>query len=121
MSEDDFDGLDGTGADPRTSFGQMDGVEFLLLDSLIHHLIEKGVLTKNDALSVIQTVAHVVRGNLSDDETVAEARATLSKLERIYLSFQAMAERGAGALDGENVHLLRPPLHGDRPEFPGDD
>ena len=33
----------------------------MLFDSLVHHLISKGLLTKNDALSVVQTVAEVKR------------------------------------------------------------
>ena len=116
------DGFDDTDANPRSNFGQMDSVEYLLFDSLVYSLIEKGVLTKNDALGVIETVAHVVRGYLEDDEMAHKASAALATLDRTYSSFQAMAERASNrAPDGENVRLLRPPLHADRPRFPRDD
>lgn len=120
MSPTNFDG-DDNAADGQF-FAQMDSVEFLLFDSLIHHLIEKGLFTKSDALSVVQTVAHVVRGYLNDDLGAARARAELSKLERTYASFDAMSERtGRSVLNCDNVRQLRPPLHSDRPEFPLDD
>lgn len=115
------DGLDGDGADGHYPFGQMDSIEYLLFDSLVHHMIEKGLLTRKDALSIVQTVARIVRGYLNDDHE-GETSAALSKLKRTYASFEAMPERlGTSALDAENVHQLRPPLHGDRPEFPRDD
>lgn len=41
-----------------------ESIEFLLFDSLCHHLVEKGLLSKNDTLSVIQTVALVVQGRM---------------------------------------------------------
>ena len=96
-------------------------VEFLLFDSLVHHLIEKGLLTKNDALSVIQTAAQVVQGRVYSNgaQWVTEATATL---ERTYGSFQALPDRhGRPGLDADNIVPLRPPLHGERPEFPSDD
>jgi hypothetical protein len=98
-------------------------VGYLLFDSLVHHLIEKGVLTKNDALSVVQTVAEVVRSRMDDGETRSQqTSAALATLDRTYSSFEAMQDRtGAAQLDGHNVHPLRPPLHGDRPRFPSDD
>jgi hypothetical protein len=98
-------------------------VGYLLFDSLVHHLIEKGVLTKNDALSVVQTAAEVVRSRLDDGQTPPQrSTAALSILDRTYSSFGAVQDRaGATRLDGHNVHPLRPPLHGDRPRFPSDD
>lgn len=118
MSNDTGDG------GPKDVDGEtFDGVEYLLFDSLLHHLIEKGVLTKNDALSVVQTAAEVVRGQTH--ETAAgndRIRVSLSKLERTYLSFEALRDRyGKSGMDGENVHQLRTPFHGDRPNFPRDD
>lgn len=99
----------------------VEGVEFLLFDSLVHHLIEKGLLTKNDALSVVQTAAQVVRGRLNGGSETRRAKATLTTLERTYSSFEALPERqGSTRLDGHNVHPLRTPLHGDRPQFPAD-
>lgn len=94
-----------------------------LFESLVHHLIEKGVFTKNDALSVVQAVAQVTRGALQEDQAPsARAHADLMMLQRMYSSFEAVADRpGMAQIDGENVHRLRPPLHGDRPEFPRDD
>ena len=93
----------------------------MLFESLVHHLLEKGVLTKADALSVVQTVAEVKRGHLhSNAEPAAGTRAALHMLERIYASFEAAADHPAVA-DGHNVHQLRPPPHRDRPEFPGSD
>ena len=41
-------------------------VESELFESLIHHLVEKGILTRNDALSVVQTVAEVKRGEQAE-------------------------------------------------------
>ena len=97
-------------------------VELMLFDSLVHHLIEKGVLTKNDALSVVQTVAEVLRGRIEGQSTSPQTTAALALLERTYSSFEALADRhGAKRLDGHNVQSLRPPLHAERPKFPSDD
>ena len=97
-------------------------VGYLLFDSLVHHLIEKGVLTKNDALSVVQTAAQVVRGRHDVETSSPETRTALTILQRTYSSFEALKVRaGAPQVDGRNVHSLRPPLHGDRPQFPSDD
>jgi len=98
-------------------------IGYLLFDSLVHHLIEKGLLTKNDALSVVQSAAEVVRGQIEDgQESSLEASVALSVLERTYASFEAMRDQpGAPRLDGHNVRSLRPPLHGDRPKFPPGD
>jgi hypothetical protein len=86
-------------------------------------LIEKGVLTKNDALSVVETVAHVKRGERETaDDDGSQAKADLRLLQRLYVSFEALDDRpGVENFDGENVYRLRPPLHGDHPEFPRDD
>ena len=98
-------------------------VGYLLFDSLVHHLIEKGVLTKNDALSVVQTVAEVVRSETHNGQTSApQTSAALATLQRTYSSFEALkGQQGAQQQDGHNVHSLRPPLHGERPQFPTDD
>jgi hypothetical protein len=116
----DGDGKDILGGSETDAVG---GVEYLLFDSLVHHLIEKGILTKNDALSVVQSAAEVVRGRIHDGQAPSlRASAALSLLERTYWSFDAVLDpRGAARLDGHNVHPLRPPLHDDRPEFPSDD
>ena len=116
MSSDPVDG-DGTFLNGNAP----ESVEFLLFDSLVHHLVEKGLLTKNDALSVIQTAAQVVqgRGDTNGNRWVADAT---SALERTYGSFQALPDRhGRPGLDADNIVPLRPPLHGDRPQFPTDD
>ena len=111
------------GGPPRLDGETSASVEYLLFDSLVHHLIEKGVLTKNDALSVIQTAAEVVRGQkheVSMDHDRIDI--ALSMLERTYASFQALPDRYIRpGLDADNVRPLRTPLHGDRPEFPKDD
>lgn len=98
-------------------------VEYMLFESLVHHLIEKGVLTKNDALSVVQTVAEVTRGQLHEGRVPSPATEhALLQLKRMYSSFEALKERAAGARsESDNVLRLRPPLHNDRPEFPRDD
>lgn len=108
--------------------GRIDGesfnsVEYLLFDSLVHHLIEKGLLTKNDALSVVQIAAEVVRGRIHESGAAAAPfEAALGTLERTYSSFEALPDRnGLPRLDGHNVHPLRSPLHGERPRFPSDD
>ena len=116
---------DGDGKDIASpaSTESLGSVEFLLFDSLVHHLIEKGVLTKNDAMSVVQSAAEVVRGRMHGGEApTLQTSAALAALERTYASFEAVVDRhGASRLDGHNVHPLRPPLHGDRPKFPSDD
>lgn len=111
------------GSSPEFDGEGFESIEYLLFDSLVHHLIEKGLLTKNDALSVVQTAAEVVRGRMRDGEApTLEKNVALSTLERTYSSFEAVADRsGVSRLDGHNVHRLRPPLHDDRPEFPSDD
>ena len=98
-------------------------LETMLFESLVHHLIEKGVLTKNDALSVVQTVAQVKRGQLSDgDAAELQANPELALLKRMFDSFEAMRERPrVSRVDGHNVHSLRPPLHDDDLHFPAGD
>ena len=113
---------DGPGADSRHTNQPGDrsaDVLSQLVEALILALIEKGVLTRNDALSVIQTVAQVQRGSAPDGD---KPPAALPMLERLYSSFEALAERrGAGTADWKNVRALRPPIHDDRPEFPRED
>ena len=95
-------------------------LECQLFESLVHHLIEKGVLTKNDALSVVQTVAQVKRGSLEEEQTqMAAGDNDLAILRRLYSSFELMSDvRGSSqSLDDRNVLQLRPPLHGNRPQF----
>jgi hypothetical protein len=99
-----------------------ESVEYLLFDSLVHQLIEKGLLTKNNAFSVVQTVAEVVRSRMHESEEVPSMDPKLRLLERIYGSFEALPERyGRSALNGDNVLPLRTPLHGDSPHFPSAD
>ena len=116
---------DGDDRDPREQAraDALGSVGYLLFDSLVHHLFEKGILTKNDALSVVQTAANVVRSQMHDGQTPSpQAREALATLERTYSSFEALPDRPGGSQrDGRNVHTLRPPLHGDRPRFPSDD
>lgn len=95
----------------------------MLFESLVHHLIEKGLLTRNDALSVVQTVAEVKRAQLMDQGSDDfETDAELAALRRLFDSFAAMREGPrTGHSDGHNVHELRPPLHGENPSFPDND
>ena len=89
----------------------------------MHLLIEKGVLTKNDALSAVQTVAQVQRGvAIEARSSGARTQANLRMLQTLYRSFESVTDH-AGVLHAnlDNVHRLRPPIHGDRPEFPRDD
>ena len=91
-------------------------VDSLLLETLIYVLIEKRVLTRDDALSVVETVAQVTRGE-ADDEGAAspETIAALKLLKRMYVSFEALDRKPEiEDFDGENVHRLRPPR--DRPD-----
>jgi hypothetical protein len=99
-------------------------IECQLFESLVHHLIEKGVLTRNDALSVVQTVAQVHRGQLEEQQPgTVSANNGLAILKRLYSSFELMSDRhsGSAAAHGENVLQLRPPLHDNRPDFYRDD
>ncbi len=99
-------------------------MECQLFESLAHHLIEKGILTKNDVLSVVQTVAEVKRGELEEDSFSASVtQREIYTLARLYSSFDIKFDpvprrdpRGS-----ENIVQLRPPLHGDEPRFPCDD
>ena len=86
-------------------------------------LIEKGVVTRSDALSIVQTVAQVQKGSaIPGEEPDARTLAGLRMLRRMYASFEALADGpGAVSANGENVIQLRPPIYGDRPEFPSDD
>ena len=107
-------------APPEVESGSVGSVEYLLFDSLVHHLVEKGLLSKNDALSVVQTAAEVVRGRVQQSDDVNDA--ALAMLERTYSSFEALPDRyGRSGLDGHNIHPMRLPLHGDRPKFPADE
>ena len=89
----------------------------------MHVLIEKGVLTQNDVLSVVQVVAEVQRGVLEEGLAPKALTETgLAVLQRLYDSFEALADRSKSAqVDGVNVQYLRAPLHGDRPRFPKGD
>jgi hypothetical protein len=100
-----------------------ESIERQLFESLVYHLIEKGVLTRNDALSVVQTVAEVKRGELEAGRSPAgSVERQIVLLERLYASFEMVTERPAArqGVDGGNVLQLRPPVHGDKPKFPKD-
>jgi hypothetical protein len=86
---------------------------------LVHHLIEKGVLTRNDALSVVQTVASVHRGALEEQPEMAAPDTGLNILKRMYTSFELLPDGRLVSQSSEdgNVLQLRPPLHGERPQF----
>ena len=104
----------------EAAVGLRQTLECHLFESLVHHLIEKGVLTRNDALSVLQTVAQVKRGALEEEQPgTGSADKELAILQRLYSSFELVSDRQftSQALDGENVLQLRPPLHGNRPQF----
>ena len=102
---------DGPGADPE-GLGQASGigeqVHSQLVEALILLLIEKGVLTKNDALSIVQSVAQVQKGAATAESTEG-TRLALQLLQRLYLSFDALSDRsGMAVANGENVlHLGR--------------
>lgn len=117
-------GHDGPGHDDfqLTSALPSPTVEIQLVESLIHHLIEKGVLTRNDALSVVQSVAEVKRGTLEEHRSAA-ALADLAILKKLYSSFELISDLSVDlrTVDGSNLVQLRPPLHRDRPGFPTED
>lgn len=119
MSNDDFLSKDSGGEGPP--FGRMESVDYLLFDSLVYHMIEKGLLTKNDAMSVVQSVAMIVRGYSQDEQLATDAGVALSLLERTYASYEAIPDRASLPPSGDNVRHLRPPVHGDMPRFPGED
>jgi hypothetical protein len=119
-----LDGFDGANfPNSKAAASPARGVNSHLVETLIFVLIEKGILTKNDALSLIQTVAEVKRGEVDDDGgTSPETAADLKLLHRLYASFEVLEERpGVVTADGAKVHRLRRPVHGDRPRFPHDD
>lgn len=97
-------------------------VTTLLFESLCYVLIEKGVLTKNDALGIVQTVAQVKAGRAEAEQGTGDATADLRLLRRMFTSLEALHDRASTvSLSGANVHRLRPPLHAERPEFPQTD
>ena len=113
------DGRDGRDGSHKQTASIDPSLETMLFDSLVHHLIGKGLLTKNDALSVVQTVAEVKRAQaINSDASTGE----LAVLQRLFDSFAAMREgpRARGA-DGHNIIQLRPPLHSEDPVFPDED
>lgn len=112
------------GPEPKADDSPLDQtMELQLFESLVHHLIEKGVLTKNDALSVVQTVAEVKRGQRETAGADSAVAATeLIVLERLYASFELVSgHRVPQRLDSGKILQLRPPIHGDNPRFPNDD
>ena len=117
---------DGEGADPEGS-GRAQNIpdpelQTQLVESLMYLLIEKGVLTRNDALSVVQTVAEIQHGVVVEDlKPRLQTQAAIDVLLRMYKSFEALEPSVTAPLvGGDNVRRLRPPVHGDRPEFPRD-
>lgn len=117
---------DPDGVDPDIPQSRWQGLEgnpsSLLLEGLMYALIEKGVLTKNDAMGVVQTAAEVIRGADDGSKKNAQIAAELEYLRRVFISFAALDdEPQARRLNGANVHQLRPPVHGDHPQFPDDD
>lgn len=117
---------DGPGADPQGSAeasAAADGqVQNQLVEALIHVLIEKGVLTRNDALSIVQTVADVQQGMAADGKASGAQIEAVEMLHRLYASFEALADRsGTLIAGGANVHQLRPPIYDRRPGFSRDD
>lgn len=99
-------------------------IECQLFESLVHHLVEKGVLTRNDALSVVQTVAEVKRGEQVEGRSPAEVTdGELGALGRLYSSFELLQDQPftSHIADSQNIFQLRPPLHDDGPQFPRDD
>lgn len=121
-SADGSDGADSrTGVEPGAH--SLAPIDMLLVEGLIHVLIEKGVLTRNDALSVVETAAQVKRGALHDGlSNGGRIEAELTVLRHLYRSFEAVSDRpGVVQAVGENIYRLRPPVHGDRPEFPRGD
>lgn len=123
MSSEDWPaGLDDNGCSERPLV-QRASMECELLESLIHVLMEKGVMTKNDALSVVQTVAEVKQGSIEDAGQDADVlNRELRTLKRLYKSFELVRERRPTShlFDGGKITRLRPPVHGDQPEFPED-
>lgn len=119
------DGPEGPRIEPQdTDRAEAQSVESQLFESLILQLIEKGVLTKNDGLSVVQTVAEVKRGKLeAGGPQTATVRSDLAMLERLYSSLELVRDRPgkSQANEVDNVRQLRPPIHRDSPKFPKGD
>lgn len=100
---------------------QRQSMECELFESLIHHLVEKGTLTRNDALSVVQTVAEVKQGSIEvAGNEATRLEAELVTLRRIYRSFEFLPDRQipVDSIERGNVRILRPPLHDGHPSFP---
>ncbi len=79
---------------------------------------------KNDALSVVQTVAEVKRGELEEGRfSAAITQRAIDTLAALYSSFELRHDPTppSDAMNSENMVRLRPPLHGDEPHFPSDD
>lgn len=118
------DGFDEGGSHEPGASAEQPGqtVEALLLESLCYVLIEKGLLTKNDVLSVVETVAMVKQASVAGAGGGFQDADDLRLLRRLFGSFEALDGRpGDGDFAQDNVIRLRPPLHQDRPEFPAED
>jgi hypothetical protein len=101
--------------------GRHGTVDTMLFESLVHQLLEKGILAKNDVLSIVQTVAEVTQSRAAGKGRTRELDADLALLRRLYDSFEAARDRSPLATgDQDNIRVLRPPLHQDAPEFPED-
>ena len=116
-SADGHDGPDDT--TPRFDGSGRGTVETMLFESLVYQLLEKGILAKSDALSIVQTVAEVTQSRAAGGGRTRELDADLALLRRLYDSFEAARDRSPVATgDQANIRVLRPPSHQDAPEFP---
>lgn len=93
----DGGGARGDGPDPH---GQ---AALLLVESLIHVLVEKGALTREEALDVVQTSTEVKTDIASgNSEPRAIAMASLALLKERCLSFELLQEAHRPGRDGDD-------------------
>jgi hypothetical protein len=59
----------------------------LLCESLIHVLVEEGILTKKKAVDVIETVEELMKETSEGDSASAASRRAMATIERIARSF----------------------------------
>jgi hypothetical protein len=65
----------------------------LLCESLLHVLVEHGVLSQEKATEAIKTVIELTREMANSDEQSTNGRTALNLIERIDESFSAIGKR----------------------------
>ena len=77
---------------PRAQPDASGQAALLLAETMLHILVEAGVLTREQALEVVQTAAEVKGEGAVTGEAPAVLRETLGMLRRMEVSFESLAK-----------------------------